>query len=434
MGTVLQPAGVTRAEGPGDRPAPAGRRFGALRHRDFALLWGGLLLSNTGSWMQTTAQGYLVYQLTSSPLALGVLGLSFALPMLLLPPLGGVVADRIDRLALLRLTNVLWIVMTLVLAVLTWKGAVNFGLIFLVSFLGAVLLAFDNPARQALVPDLVPPAELLSAISLNAVVYSGAALVGPAVAGLILGAAGADLYRGAALVFGLNAVSYLAVLVPVVWWIRVPPRPRPAAPASFGEELREGLRYVGARRPLVLLLLLTAVTSVFGRSFTQLMPVFARDVLGVGPGGLGLMYAAPGAGTLVGGTGLAALRRVGSRRRLVTWSTVAFALSIFGFAASRSYPLSLLLLFVGGLTVTVAVATIATLLQARAPGPLRGRVMSLQTLAIIGMGPLGGLLSGALATWLPAPLAISVTAAVVLVFMFWVVLTQPAWRELDGEA
>jgi MFS family permease len=111
---------------------------------------------------------------------------------------------------------------------------------------------------------------------------------------------------------------------------------------------------------------------------------------------------------------------------------VAFALSIFGFAASRSYPLSLLLLFVGGLTVTVAGATIATLLQARVPGALRGRVMSLQTLAIIGMGPLGGLLSGALATWLPAPLAISATAAVVLVFMFWIALTQPAWRELDG--
>jgi MFS family permease len=437
MGAALQPAGVARAEGPGDRPAPAGRRFGALRHRDFALLWGGLLLSNAGSWMQSTAQSYLVYQLTSSPLALGVLGLSFALPMLFLPPLGGVVADRIDRLALLRVTNVLWILMTLVLAALTWTGAVTFWLILLVSFLGAVLLAFDNPARQALVPELVPPAELLSAISLNAVVYTGASLVGPAVAGLMLGAFGADLYRGAALVFGLNAVSYLAVLVPVVFWIRVPPRPRPATPAtpaSIGAELREGLGYVGARRPLVLLLLLTAVTSVFGRSFAQLMPVFARDVLGVGPDGLGLMYAAPGAGTLLGGTGLAAVRRVGSRRRLVTWSTVAFALSIFGFAASRSYPLSLLLLFAGGLTVTVAGATIATLLQARVPGALRGRVMSLQTLAIIGMGPLGGLLSGVLATWLPAPLAISATAAVVLVFMFWVVATQPAWRELDDEA
>lgn len=433
MGVSVPAAGAGHAGGPERRPATdAGRRFGALRHRNFALLWGGLLLSNTGTWMQGTAQGYLVYQLTSSPLALGVLGFAFALPMLLLPPLGGVVADRVDRLVLLRVTNVLWIVMTLVLATLTWTGAVTYWLILLVSFLGAVLLAFDNPARQALVPDLVPPSELLSAISLNSVVFTGASLVGPAVAGLLLGAAGAELYRGAAVVFGLNAASYLAVLVPVVWWIRVPPRQRTAAPASFGTDLREGIQYVAARRPLVLLLLLTAVTSVFGRSFAQLMPVFARDVLRVGPDGLGLMYAAPGAGTLLGGTALASLRYVGSRRRLVTGATVAFALSIFGFAASRSYPLSLALLFAGGLAATVAGATIATLLQGQVPGALRGRVMSLQTLAIIGMGPLGGLLSGALATWLPAPVSIAASATVVLGFLLGVVVTQPAWRDVDG--
>jgi MFS family permease len=436
MGVSVPPAGAGstgRAAGPERRAETAGgRRFGALRHRSFALLWGGLLLSNTGTWMQGTAQGYLVYELTSSPLALGLLGFSFALPMLLLPPLGGVVADRVDRLALLRVTNVLWIVLTLVLAALTWTGAVTFEQILLVSLLGAVLLAFDNPARQALVPELVPRSELLSAISLNAVVFTGAALVGPAVAGLLLAAAGAELYRGAAVVFGLNAVSYLAVLLPVAWWIRVPPRPRPAGPASFGAELREGLRYVAARRPLVLLLLLTAATSVFGRSFAQLLPVFARDVLGVGPDGLGLMYAAPGAGTLVGGTALAARRGVGAGRRLVTGATAAFVLSIFGFAASRSYPLSLLLLFAGGVAATVAGATIATLLQAHAPRALRGRIMSLQTLAIIGMGPLGGLLSGALATWLPAPVAVSATAAVLLVFLLGVVVTQPAWRDVDA--
>src|SRR4051794_15627994 len=155
-----------------------GRRFGALRHRNFTLLWVGLLLSNTGTWMQSTAQGYLVYELTSSPLALGLLGFSFALPMLLLPPLGGVVADRVDRLALLRVTNVLWIVLTLALTALTWTGAVTYGQILLVSLLGAVLLAFDNPARQALMPELVPRSELLSAISLNAVVFTGASLVG----------------------------------------------------------------------------------------------------------------------------------------------------------------------------------------------------------------------------------------------------------------
>ncbi|MGH2351324.1 MAG: MFS transporter [Chloroflexota bacterium] len=426
---------VTGGRLEGERPAEAesaGRRFGALRHRNFTLLWGGLLLSNTGTWMQSTAQGYLIYQLTSSPLALGLLGFSFAVPMLLLPPLGGVLADRVDRLALMRVTNVAWIVMTLALAALTWLGQVTYWQILLVSFLGAVLLAFDNPTRQALVPDLVPRAALLSAISLNAIVFTGAALVGPAVAGLLLGAFGGDLYHGAAVVFLLNAASYLAVLVPLVLWIRLPPRQRAGPPASFGADLLEGLRYVKSQRPLVLLLALTAVTSIFGRSFSQLMPVFAEDVLRVGPDGLGLMYSAPGAGTLLGGAALAALGHVGSRRRLVTGATVFFTLTILGFALSRLYPLSLALLFLSGLTGTIAGATIATLLQAKSPGRLRGRVMSLQTLAIIGMSPLGGLLSGALATIVPAPLAVSATAAVILVVLGLIVVTQPAWQDVEA--
>jgi MFS family permease len=385
--------------------------------------------------MQSTAQGYLVYQLTSSPLALGLLGFSFALPMLLLPPLGGVIADRVERLQVLRLTNACWIVITLALAALTWLGRVEFWHILLLSFLSAATLAFDNPTRQALVPDLVPRADLLSAISLNSVAFTGASLLGPALAGQILFFS-ADLYRGAAVVFSLNALSYLAVLVPVLVWIRVPPRRAQGAPggppASIGADLIEGLRYVKAHRPLVLLLSLTAVTSVFGRSFGQLLPVFARDVLRVGPDGLGLMYSAPGAGTLLGGAALAAIGTVRSRRRLVAGATVAFTLTIFGFALSRSYPLSLALLFAGGVAGTVAAATIATLLQAQSPGRLRGRVMSLQTLTIIGMSPLGALLSGALATAMPAPLAVSLAAALILVFLAAVVLTQPAWKHVEG--
>ncbi len=341
------------------------------------------------------------------------------------------IADRIDRLALLRYTNLAWIIMTLALAMLTWTGRVTYWQILLVSLLGASALAFDNPTRQALIPDLVPRPDLLSAISLNSVAFTGASLVGPALAGLILRAFGDDLYRGAAVVFSLNAASYLAVLIPVLCWIRVPAHPRPAPPASVGADLLEGLRYVRTRRPLVLLLSLTAVTSVFGRSFSQLMPVFARDVLHVDQAGLGLMYSAPGAGTLIGGAALAASGRPRSHRQLVAGATAAFTLTIFGFALSRSYPLSLGLLFLTGLTSTVAGATISTLLQAHAPRRLRGRVMSLWTLCMIGMGPLGALLSGALATVIPAPLAVSLTAAVILVFLAGVVLTQPAWREIE---
>ena len=446
------PGAQTRAGG----ATPAPRRFGALRYRAFALLWVGLLLSNSGTWMQNTAQGYLVYELTSSPLALGLLSFSVALPMLLLPPLGGVIADRVNRLALIRVTNTLWIGMTLVLVGLTWTGRIEYWQILAFSFLSAVLLAVDNPTRQALVPDLVPRSELMSAISLNSVAYTGASLLGPAIAGQLLaaftgsagaasrtagraGAAAANgagvheaLYHGAALVFSLNALSYLAVLIPVLLWIRVPPRGREGPPTSIGTDLLEGLRYVGSRRPLVLLLLLTAVTSVFGRSFAYLMPVFARDVLGVGPDGLGLMYSAPGAGTLVGGLALAALGNV-PRRRLVTGATVVFTLAVLGFAASRSYPLSIGLLFVSGVAGTAAGASIATLLQAQSPGRLCGRVMSLQTLAIIGMGPLGGLLSGALAQVVPAPVAVGACASAILIFVGAVVATQPAWQHIEGE-
>src|SRR5688572_29788582 len=396
--------------------------------------------------MQGTAQGYLVYELTSSPLALGLLSFSFAIPMLLLPPLGGVLADRVDRLALMKVANVLWIVMTLGLVVLTWTGRIEFWHILALSFLSAVLLAVDNPTRQALVPDLVPRSELMSAISLNSVAFTGASLLGPAIAGQILasfiggapergsgaGEVGEPLYQGAAVVFGLNALSYLAVLIPVLFWIRVPAREREGPPTSFGADLLEGLRFVASRRPLVLLLLLTAVTSVFGRSFGQLMPVFARDVLGVGPDGLGLMYSAPGAGTLIGGLALAALGSV-PRGRLVTWATVVFTLAVLGFAASRSYPLSIALLFVTGLAGTAAGASIATLLQIQSPGRLRGRVMSLQTLGIIGMSPLGALLSGALAQAADAQLAVGLCACAILVFLVGVALTQPAWRHIEGE-
>jgi MFS family permease len=354
-----------------------------------------------------------------------------ALPMLLISPVGGVIADRVDRLLLIRTTNVLWIALTVVLATLTWTGKVTYWEILLASFLNATILAFDNPARQSLIPDLVPRSELLTAVSLNSVAFTGASLVGPAIAGLILSVFGSDIYHGSAVVFYCNAISYVAVLLPVVLWVRVPAREHVGPRASIGADLIEGLQFVKTRRPLVLLLSTTAVTSIFGRSFTQLLPVFAKDVLHVGPEGLGLMYSAPGAGTLVSGIGLAGLGHRISRRHLLTTASVSFALSIFAFALSRSFALSLAILFLSGVFSTLVTATITTLLQLQAPGRMRGRVMALQSQAVIGMTPLGSLLSGWLATRIPAPLAVSVTAAVILVFLGYVLLTQPAWRQID---
>ena len=411
----------------GGQRAP--RRFGALAHRDFTLLWIGLLVSNAGTWMQNVAQGWVIYNLTDDRLALGAMGLAFGLPMVLFPLLGGVVADRIDRLTLLKLTQTAALLLTALLAALTWLGSVQFWHFWTIAFASATVLAFDNPARQALIPDLVPRDDLMSAISLNSVSFTGAQLVGPALAGLILAAFGRDLLKAGALVFLVNAVSYLAVLVPLFFI-----RPRhdasgePDDRRSGGNALVDGLRYVRSQPVLVLLIATVAVTSIFGRSFTLLLPIFARDVLDVGGEGLGWLNAAAGLGTIAAGLALAAFAHDLSRRALVVGGIVALTASIYGFALSGSYALSLLLLALSGAAGTAMAASVATQIQSTVPGQLRGRVMSLNTLALIGLGPLGAFVSASMARVLPIQLAIAATASVMLLYLIATLLIVPARR------
>ena len=185
---------------------PYQRRYAALRYRNFTLLWSGLIVSNMGTWMQNVANGWLILQLTNSPLWLGFLGLSFAVPMIILPPFAGAVVDRVHRVRLLFFTQSMQLVTAVVLAILTWSGRIQIWHILLASFIGAALLAFDNPARQALIPDLVQPRDLLNALSLNSATYTGAALIGPALAGVLLEPLGAGT------LFFINGVSFLAVI------------------------------------------------------------------------------------------------------------------------------------------------------------------------------------------------------------------------------
>ena len=189
-----------------EKVAPTSTRFAALGYRNFKLIWSGLIVSNMGTWMQNVANGWLVLQLTNSPLWLGLLGLSFALPMIILPPLAGAVVDRVNRIKLLYFTQSMQMLGAFVLAAFTWFGMIQVWHILAVSFLSAAMLAFDNPARQALVPDLVAPPDLLNALSLNSATYTGAALVGPALAGVMLAPFGAGT------LFFINGVSFLAVI------------------------------------------------------------------------------------------------------------------------------------------------------------------------------------------------------------------------------
>ena len=232
-------------------------RFAALRHRNFTLLWSGLLVSNVGTWMQNVAQGWLVLELTNSPLWLGLLGLSFAVPMIVFPLVGGAVSDRVNRIRLLYVTQAGQMRVAFALALLTWLNFVNVWYILISSFLSSTFLAFDNPTRQALIPDLVPRRDLLNALSLNSATYNGAALLGPALAGALLGPLGAGM------LFFLNGISYGAVII-ALWAMRDVRTHAGGQRVDLGEAMLAGLRYAWRSRLIRALLALSALAAIFG--------------------------------------------------------------------------------------------------------------------------------------------------------------------------
>jgi len=372
--------------------APSAARFSSLQHRNFRLLWTGQIVSNVGTWMQNVGSGWLILQLTNSPLWLGLLGLSFALPMIVLPPIGGAVVDRVDRVRLLYITQSCQMLNAFVLAGATFSGVVSVGHILAASFVGASFLAFDNPARNALIPNVVPPRDLMNALSLNGAIYSGAALVGPALAGALL----APL--GAAPLFFINGISFFAMLAALHSMTGVPTRGG-APRVSMALALAAGLRYAWRDRTQRLLLVLFAVTALFGRFHQGLLPIFARDLWQDRPQGYGLLLSSSGAGALVGAFGLAYLKELQRRERALLLSGLAFSLSLVLFAVSPSLYLGalFLFLFLAGVAATVFATLVATIIQLATPNELRGRVMSLYTVCMIGLPALGALASGTVA-------------------------------------
>jgi MFS family permease len=386
-------------------------RFAAFQHRNFTLLWSGLIVSNVGTWMQNVAQGWLMLQLTNSPLWLGLLGLSFALPMIFLPLVGGVVADHVDRIRLLYVTQTGQLLVALALAVLSWTGQINVWHILAASFLTSSLLAFDNPARQALIPDLVPQEHLMNAISLNSASYNGAALFGPALAGALLAPLGAGT------LFFINAVSYLAVIIALTGVRNVRRHSGVEERAPLGKAIMSGLSYAWRVRFILALLGLSALAAVFGRSYQNLLPVFARDIWKSGEVGYGILLSAAGGGALIGAFWMASFRHLKRQGAVMISSGLVFSLCLVLFAISPSLLLGGILLFIGGLASTVYGTMIATFIQVTVPNQIRGRLMSLYAITLIGLPSLGALGSGFLAQLLGglqgAPRAVLIGGALV---------------------
>lgn len=382
---------ITTAK-PGARPAER-RRFtivDALEVRDFRLLWMGLIVSNIGSWMQMVGQGWLVLQLTNSPFWLGMVAFARAVPMIGLSLFAGVASDRIDRRKLLLTTQTTAATLALLLAMLTSTGLITVWQIMVLAFLSAATMAFDNPTRQALVPDLVGKDRVMTAVGLNSAAWNGAAVLGPALAGVAVGAI------GVAGCFYLNAFSFFAVVWAV--WVMKPRARAMARQGTMWFSLVEGLGYIRRHRVIFALFLVTAIPSLLGRPYQSLMPVFARDILGGGPRTYGALMSASGAGALLGALMTASLGTFQRKGLVVLGSTGAFGLTLISFAASRSFYLSLLVLFFAGAGATIYMGSANTLLQTNVPANFRGRIMSVYTLIAGGLMPLGGMLGGSAAT------------------------------------
>jgi MFS family permease len=367
-------------------------RLGALAIPDFRKLWAGSLVSNVGTWMQQIGVGWLVLQLTDSPFWLGLVAFATALPILLFSLPAGVLADRIDRRRLIIGTQCAVAALATLLATLTATGAVRLWHILAITFLTGTLMAFDMPAWQSMLPDLVGKDRLMNAVGLNSAAFNGAAVVGPGLAGVILAA------FGPAACFGINAASYLAVIAAMIA-IRARSGGRAEGErASVRENLTAGLAFIKSRRLVLAFFALAAIVSLAARPYLQLLPVFARDVLGGDERLYGTLMAANGVGALGGALLTTAFARVPRKGLVLLGSVGVFGAGLIAFALIPRAPVALALLVLVGGATTLFMSATNTVIQGLAPDDLRGRVLAVWSMIAAGVMPLGSLLLGGLAS------------------------------------
>lgn len=415
------------AENVGGRPffsLDLSQMFASLRHRNYRLWFMGQLVSLIGTWMQTTAQGYLVFQLTHSPAYLGYVGFAAGVPSWLFMLYGGVIADRLPRRKLLLLTQNTMMILAFIQAALTFSGLIQPWHIVLLALGLGVANAFDAPARQAFVVEMVEREDLTNAIALNSSMFNLATVVGPAVAGL------SYAFLGPAWCFMINGISFLAVITALLLMRLKPAEAKKRASAAL-DDLKEGLRYAVSHLIIRTLVSTAMVVSLFGLAFMTLMPAWATTVLGGDAVTNGWLLGARGVGALSGALMIAALGRFKAKGRLLTLGSFVFPALMLLFAQVRWLPLSLLTLAGAGWGFMVLFNMANTLLQTLVPDELRGRVVSIYTLGFFGLMPLGALLAGWAAEAIGEPYTITLSALISLGFAVWLWLRVPQLRQLE---
>jgi MFS family permease len=405
--------------------------FRALRHRNFRLFWAGAFLSNTGTWMQAVAQGWLVLQLSNSPFWLGVDGFMATAPGLVLTLAGGVFADLIDRRKLLIYTQAVAGVAALTLGVLVLTHVVQVWMVLCLSFVTGCCMSLAGPSYMALVFDLVGHKDLANAIALNSTQFQLARAIGPVFAGI-----GIKLF-GLSGCFIANGISFVFVVIAMLLVKFDRPKASQGMPARsvrekgvFLGDLIAGFRYVASRPRVSMLLIISAVSSMFGAPYIYMTPVFARDILHVGETGLALLQGMAGAGALFGALFLAYLGDFRKKGWFILLGSLAFAICLVGFSLSTNMRLSLFFLFALGFGIVCSVAVTNTLLQKLVSDEMRGRVSSMFMLSFIGAMPIGNLIAGAVSHRFGVPHTLAAGGIIIVLFVTTVAVSSPRLREL----
>lgn len=396
----------------------------ALHSRNYRLFFGGQSISLIGTWITRTATSWLVYRLTNSAFLLGVVGFASQIPTFLLTPLAGVLVDRWDRHRILVITQTLSMAQSLALAILTMSGIITVWHIIALSILQGLINAFDMPARQSFVIEMVENKEDLgNAIALNSSMVNGARLLGPAVAGILIAVVGEGMC------FLIDGISYLPVIASLLAMQIAPKKAEPQG-TDILQGLREGFRYALGFAPTRAILLLLALVSLMGMPYTVLMPIFTTDVLHGGPHTLGFLMAASGVGALAGSIYLASRETVRGLGKMIALASTIFGTGLVGFSLSHVFWLSLLFVLLAGFGMMVQIASSNTVLQTIADEDKRGRLMSFYTMALIGMAPFGSLLAGGLASKIGAPNTLIVGGIFCIIGSILFTRKLPALREI----
>jgi MFS family permease len=424
---------IRRSSAPAPLPAPGGGRFRrgftALANRNYRLFISGQIVSLVGTWMQSVSQPWLVLLLGGSPIQLGiVLALQFTPPMLF-SPLGGVLADRVDKRKVLMGTQLGAMIQAGILFALTFSGVVEIWHIYVLAFSLGIVSSVDMPVRQAFAAELVPREDLVNAIALNSATFNAARVVGPAIAGITLA------LFGPAANFGVNTVSYFAVLAGL--WMIDPVglyrAERPAQFASVRSSLAEGFRYAKNTPSILWPLVLLGGVAMFGMNFQTLLPLYARDEMGMGASGYGALYAAMGVGSLIGSLWLAFSGGRRALARLILGGCAVFVVFLLVLGLLPTPYAAFPTIVVVGIASMLMVNTINVTIQNGVTDELRGRVMSLYVLVFAGSAPIGGILAGTLAELFGAAMAFvigAVVSGVVLAVVAWQLLSKGALRDI----